>query len=265
MKIAVSQLVDSTGMPVSDFAVKASNAGFEEVELCLRGKGSEFSYDSTDSDLARLREVCAAHHVPVSSITISLKSGNLLESGTIAAEAIEQTIHGLECGAKLGARVALHTLGRISPELYYEDAYNNGIASLKRIAPTAEKLKIDLAIEFVWNGFLFSPLEMRSFIDAVGSPSIGFYFDPGNMAVFQYPEHWVRALGHRVKRVHMKDWKGGALNGDWTPLLKGGVNFPVVMAELRRAGYDGPIVSEVPESLAPWAETAESMRKIAAM
>jgi len=49
--------------------------------------------------------------------------------------------------------------------------------------------------------------------DEVGSQAIGFYFDPGNMAVFQYPHHWVRILGNHIKMVHMKEWKGNATNG----------------------------------------------------
>jgi hexulose-6-phosphate isomerase len=85
------------------------------------------------------------------------------------------------------------------------------------------------------------------------------------MAVFQFPHHWVRILGRRIKHVHLKDWKGNALNGNWTPLLQGAVDFTKLMAELRTAGYAGPLISEVPEALAPLAETAKTIRKIIAM
>ena len=37
------------------------------------------------------------------------------------------------------------------------------------------------------------------------------------------------------------------------------------MTELRTAGYDGPLISEVPESLAPLAETAAAIRRIIAL
>ena len=46
---------------------------------------------------------------------------------------------------------------------------------------------------------------------------------------------------------------------------QGAVDFPKVMAELRAAGYAGPLISEVPASLAPLAETAATIRKIIAM
>lgn len=265
MKIAVSQLVAPGTWSIPEFAANAKAAGFEGVELSLRPTNSPFNYDVTDADLQSFKQACDEEGQPIGSITISTKSGNLLDTGAAAADAIEQTLFGLEAASKLGAEVALHTLGRFTADLYYEDAYNNAIASLKTIAKTAEKVRVALAVEFVWSGFLFSPLEMRNFLNAVGSDYVGFYFDPGNMAVFQFPQHWVRALGHHTKRVHLKDWKGNALNGGWTPLAKGAVNFEAVMGELHKAGYTGPLVSEVPESIAPWKETADTMRTIAQM
>ena len=196
-------------------------------------------------------------------MTIGAKAGNLLADGKAQADGVAEATHGLECAAKLGAKVCLHTLGRLSPELYYEDAYNNAIKALKKLVPTAEKLGVAFAVEFVWNGFLFSPLEMRNFLDSVGSPLIGFYFDPGNMAVFQFPstgyEHWASASAcpSRLERQRA--------HRQWTALLEGEVNFPVVMKELRAAGYKGPLVSEVAQNLASFADTAKTMRKIAAM
>jgi len=266
MQIAVSELVAPTPHKMHDFLAAAKTAGFEGVEMSLRpGSNNPFNYQTSDADLKDFKKTAADLGLAIGSITISTDGGNLLESGAEAQKSIDQTVWGLECAAKLGADVALHTLGRLHADLYYEDAFNNAITSLKTIAKTAEKLQVALAVEFVWNGFLFSPLEMRRLLETVGSSHVGFYFDPGNMAVFQFPQHWVRALGAWTKRVHLKDWKGRALNGAWTALTEGEVNFPVVMRELRAAGYRGPLVSEVPDSLAPWDETAKTMRKIAAM
>lgn len=264
MNISLSQLITGN-MPIAEFLEQARIAGYNEVELSLRpAPEAPLNYQVTDAQLEEYRKQAIDSAVPITSLTIGAKSGNLLASGQAAADGIAEAIRGMECAAKLGAKVCLHTLGSLSPELYYEDAYQNAIAALKKLVSTADKLKLSFAVEFVWNGFLFSPLEMRNFLDSVGSPRIGFYFDPGNMAVFQYPQHWVRALGKRILHVHLKDWKGSALNGTWTALLQGEVNFPVVMAELRAAGYTGPLVSEVAPSLASFAETAVAMRKIAA-
>jgi sugar phosphate isomerase/epimerase len=65
--------------------------------------------------------------------------------------------------------------------------------------------------------------------------------------------------------VHLKDWKGRALNGGWTALLEGEVDYAAMNRELRSAGYDGPMISEVPPSIASFQDTAAAIRKIIQM
>ncbi len=263
MQVGISQLIASN-LSVEQFFKAARDNGYEVVELSLRQQGP-LTGQTTAAEIDTIAALSRALGVPVASLTIGHCTGNLLAQGADQDTSIAQTIAGLEVAARLGAPVALHTLGRFSSDLYYDDAYRNAVAGLRKLAPVAAKLKVAIAFEFVWNGFLFSPMEAARFLDEVGSDYVGFYFDPGNMAVFQFPHHWVRILGRRIKRVHLKDWKGNALNGGWTPLLQGGVDFKKVMTELRTAGYDGPLISEVPESLAPLAETAAAIRRIIAL
>lgn len=256
----ISQLV-LANLSMEDFFTAVAAAGYETVELSLRKEGA-LTGSVTDARLAETNALAGQYKLPVCSLTLGHGSGNLLDSGANQKQGIEETIFGLEVAAKLGAPCTLHTLGRFSADLYYDDAYHNAVAALKKLAPVCQSLGVALAFEFVWNGFLFSPLEVRRFLDEVGSPWVGFYFDPGNMAVFQFPHHWVRIIGSHIKRVHLKDWKGRALKGEWTPLLQGEVDFTRVMKELRGAGYSGPLVSEVAPSLASLEETAQTIRKI---
>jgi hexulose-6-phosphate isomerase len=260
MQIGISQLICGN-MSMREFFAAAKEAGYETVEVSMKASGP-LTGDVTPEEVAEIKALSAEFGLPVSSMTINHCTGNLLDSGEAQARSIEETAFGLEVAAELGATAALTTLGRFTSELYYDDAYRNAVDSLRKLAPTAEKLGVALAYEFVWNGFCFSPLEVKNLLDEVGSEYIGFYFDPGNMAVFQFPHHWVRIVGKHIKRVHLKDWKGRALNGEWTPLLKGEVNFPAVMRELHAIGYNGPLVSEVSPSLASLAETAETARKL---
>lgn len=67
--------------------------------------------------------------------------------------------------------------------------------------------QIHIGVENVWNKFLLSPLEMRAFIDEIGSEWIGSYFDVGNVVYAGYPEQWIRILGKRIKKVHFKDFR----------------------------------------------------------
>ena len=94
---------------------------------------------------------------------------------------------------------------------------------------------------------------MVDFIDEIGSPYIGAYFDVGNVVAFSWPEAWIDALGARIHHVHVKDFKrNGHLNsgGAFVDLGEGDVNWKDVIHALRHAGFKGYLTGEVfkPES-----------------
>ena len=117
---------------------------------------------------------------------------------------------------------------------------------MKELAPDAEAAGVVIGLENVWNKFLLSPLEMRDFLDKVGSDYVKAYFDIGNVVVNGYPEHWIRILGSRIARVHVKDFRTivGNING-FVDLLGGDVNFPEVVKALREVGYDSYLTAEM--------------------
>lgn len=263
MQVGITQII-LPKPPILEFAAQANAAGYEVVELCMT-KDGDLNPGMNETELRQLADDVRAAGVEPVSMMHGHCSGNLLDSGDAQRISIEETCRGLQAAKTMGIGCTLHTLGRFSAELYYDDAYKNAVASLKEIAKTAESLQVKLAVEMIWNGFLFSPLEMKQFLDEVNSDYIGFYFDPGNMAVFQFPQHWVRITGKHIKMMHLKDWKGNALNGEWTPLLEGTVDFATVNKELRAIGYDGPMISEVSPSLASIEDTAVAIQKIIQM
>ena len=263
MQTGISQIV-SGGMSTPEFLAQSAEAGYEVVELCMSRDG-DLNPQTTGPALEDISRLASDLGLALVSLTHSHCTGNLLDSGPAQRTSIGETFQGLETAAALGIRCTLHTLGRFSADLYYDDAYRNGVAALKELASTAEELDVRIAIEFVWNGFLFSPMEMRRFLDDIGSTHVGFYFDPGNMAVYQFPHHWVRIVGDKTFMVHLKDWKGGPLNGEWTALTEGEVDFAAMNRELRAIGYDGPMISEVEPHLAPMDQTAEAIRRIIEM
>ncbi len=113
--------------------------------------------------------------------------------------------------------------------------------------PDAERAKIFLDPENVWNKFLLSPLEMRSFIDQFHSPWIGSHFDTGNCVQYGYPEDWILTLGPRIKRIHIKDYKLAAPTDapHFADLLEGDVNWKAVMQALVKVGYRGYLSPEI--------------------
>ena len=110
----------------------------------------------------------------------------------------------------------------------------------------AAENNIVIGIENVWNKFLLSPLEYRDFIDQVGSPNVGSYFDVGNVLLTGYPEQWIRILGSRIKKVHFKDYRinPGGINA-FVDLLAGDVDYPAVMRALRDIDYNDYCTAEM--------------------
>jgi hexulose-6-phosphate isomerase len=159
----------------------------------------------------------------------------------------------ISCAAALGIDAILVVPGAVGVDFIpggevvsYEEAWTRASDFIKAALPAAEKAGVTLCIENVWNKFLLSPLEMRAFIDSFGSERVGSYFDVGNTLALGYPEHWIAALGTRIKRVHFKDYRRavGSVDG-FCDLLSGDVNWPGVIAELKAVGYTGWVAAEM--------------------
>lgn len=135
------------------------------------------------------------------------------------------------------------------PVVSYLNAWKNSTASIKRLLPYAEKAKVTICLENVWNKFLTSPMDFTTYVDQFNSRYIGVYFDVGNVVATGYPEHWIEILGRRIKAVHIKNFKrqdvGGVLHGFGEDLLDGDVNFKAVDAQLKKINYRGPLTVEM--------------------
>jgi hexulose-6-phosphate isomerase len=114
----------------------------------------------------------------------------------------------------------------------------------------------------------YSPLEFAQFVDSIGSPRVGAYFDVGNVLGYhQHPPHWIEILGKRIRRVHIKDFKKsvGTLAG-FCDLLAGDVPWKETMAALRAIEYDKTLVAEMmPPDATLLQRTKAAMDKIVKM
>lgn len=153
-----------------------------------------------------------------------------------------------------GGSTALLVPGKVTKEVPYADAYKRSQDEIRKLLPIAAELEIVIAIENVWNDMLFSPLEMTHYIDEINSPWVGSYFDVGNCVKYGWPEHWILALGKRIKKIDIKEYSRQLMNtkgpgagfgvkiGD--PL--GSCDWPAVMRALDAIGYHGWATAEVP-------------------
>ena len=139
--------------------------------------------------------------------------------------------------------VLLHP-GQLPVDGTYQDAWDDFLVLMKEIAPYAEEKGVAVGIENVWNKFLLNPKEAREFVDAVGNDWVGIYLDTANMMFYGYPEHWIRGLQHRIKRVHFKDFVR-ATTQFRTPDGWGYRLGQKSCEELRDIGYDRYVIHEV--------------------
>ena len=236
----------------------AREHGFTHVEVAIGEAGFSLSHqvtpDSTRDDCQRIVEAAHNAGVTLSSLACGLGWDYPLtaQDPQLRARAVELHRRALGVAANLGVDAMLTIPGGVwasfipdFPLTHYEDAYRNGLESLRELAPVAEAVGVTLAIENVWNYFLLSPLEMRDFIDAIGSSRVGCYFDVGNVVLTGFPQQWIEILGARIARVHFKDFQRavGTLDG-FCDLGAGDVDFGAVVAALQSVGYNGPITAE---------------------
>ena len=138
----------------------------------------------------------------------------------------------------------------VNKKVSYTDAYTRSQAEIRKAIPLARELGVKIAIENVWNLFLLSPLEAARYVDEFESPAVGWHFDIGNVINYGFPEQWIRILGKRIAKLHIKEYsrtkrdKQGPAAGFQTPFLTGDNDWPAVMAALDEVGYKGWGIAE---------------------
>lgn len=240
---------------LNDSFALAKDAGFDGVEVALDEGAGEITLESTEKELLAVKQQAKDNGIELYSVASGLYWSYFLNDADEAVRTKAQDIvkKQLEVAATLGCESILVIPGCVNAEfaapgkvMDYVTCYERSLESIQKVKAYAEQYKVEIGLENVWNKFLLSPMEMRDFIDKVGSEYVGSYLDIGNTLANGFPEHWIRALGKRIKKVHFKDYRveAGGLHG-FVDLLAGDVNYPAVMEALKEVGYDGWVSAEM--------------------
>jgi hexulose-6-phosphate isomerase len=152
----------------------------------------------------------------------------------------------LEHAAKIGADTVLCIPGVMRPDRSYRDVYKTALGEIRLLAKTAERVRVTLALENVWNRFLLSPLEFAGFLDEVNSPFVKAYFDCGNSCLYGYPQDWIRTLGRdRIAKVHVKGFLDHPHPIGFPKSLASDVPWMSIMEALSEVGYDDYLTVEI--------------------
>lgn len=232
----------------------AKDAGFEGFEIDLSEDGP-VNLKSSVADLKAVRALAEKCGVTLSGLATGLYWGaNACSTDPVVRDKAAAILHQqIRCAAALGIDAVLVVPGAVGVDFIpgaevvpYHLAHERATQFIKAALPVAEKAKVTLCVENVWNKFLLSPLEMKAFIDSFGSERVGAYFDVGNTLATGYPEHWIAVLRQRIQRVHFKDYRRavGTVDG-FCDLLSGDVNWPAVVGAFKEVAYQGWVAAEM--------------------
>ena len=242
-RLPIKKAVEFNMLPkslsVHDAFRLAKDSGFEEIEC------------PTTPEQARAEEMLDASKkagIRIHSVMNQAHWSSPLSSPDPAV--VEKSLEGMRASlnnAKLwGADTVLLVPAVVNAEVSYAQAWERSQRQIRKLIPIAQESKIVIGIEEVWNKFLLSPLEFARYIDSFESPWIKAYFDVGNVAISGYPQDWIRVLGKRIVKLHIKDFKFEKNVASWMPLKEGAIDWRAVYAALGEINYKGTATVELP-------------------
>lgn len=210
-----------------------------------------------------------------SSVCCSTHWGKPLShpDATVRQEGIDGMIVAMEDAKAYGTDAVLLVPGKVDESVTYDECWSRSTEAIKKLIPIAKKLKVKICIENVWNNFLLSPIEARDYVDQFKSPFVRFYFDCGNILVYGWPEQWIKILGARIGRIHLKEFsnqiagKQGKWEGFNVKLTEGDINWKKVMKQIDKYYQSEWLTTEQGSSSSPEAlkDLSERFDKILQM
>ena len=223
----------------------AADVGFEAVE----------PFTTPDQrEAEEIKKAAEAAKIKILSVMNMEHWASPLSSSDPAV--VKKSLDGMRVSlrnAKLwGADAVLLVPAVVNPQTRYIDAWTRSQKNIRTLIPLAQELGVVIAIEEVWNKFLLSPLELKRYVDEFQSPWVKAYLDVGNMVLYGYPQDWIRTLGKRISKVHLKDFKVKSKGfspfvAEFVNLGDGDIDWPEVRKALAEVGYSGPVTCELPD------------------
>jgi len=223
-------------LPEADRFTIARDLGFEGIEAY-----------TTDDPAAAERMRAAADKAGIAIHSVMNSNHWEFPLSSADPKAIEKGLEGMRTSLRnakvFGADTVLLVPAVVNEKTRYAEAMARSKQHIPQLIPLAEELGVAIAIENVWNKFLLSPLEFADYVDGFKTPAVKAYFDVGNIVLYGYPEDWIRTLGRRIVKVHIKDFN--RKGNQFVPLREGSIVWPEVRRALAEIGYSGWITAEL--------------------
>ena len=232
----------------------AAELGAQAVEIDARNqlKPSEL----TQTGLRQLRKMLEDRNLRVGAIGFQTRRGyNVTED---LDRRVEATKEAMRMAYDLGANVVVNQIGRIPSESAGAE-WDLLVQVLTDLGRHSQRIGAFLAAETGAE----DAESLRRLLDALPVGSIGINLDPGNIIVngFSATEA-TKLLAQEVLHVHAKDAVRDLAQGRGleTPLGRGSVDFPELMATLEEREYRGYFTIERENANNPVLEIGQAVQ-----
>ncbi|QDU97846.1 sugar phosphate isomerase/epimerase family protein [Lignipirellula cremea] len=233
-------MVKTPGTLVEKFAA-VKEAGFQGIELNAPGYDpKEVRHAIAETGLPVDGTVCASHW--------SVRHTD--PDPAVRAAALKDLQQAIRDTHAVGGNTVLLVVGRGSdgPE---KEIWPRSVDNISQALPLAAELGVYIAIENVWNQFLYdhegdsnqTADKFVQYVDDFNSPWVGMQFDIGNHWKYGDAGGWIRTFGRRIVKLDLKGFS--RKENRFTKIGEGDLDWAGVRAALLEINYTGWAAAEV--------------------
>ena len=226
---------------LSDKFSAAKSAGFDGIEM-----------NSPGMNVQETKRAIAASGLPVDGTVCSThwQVRHTSADASQRAKALEHLLQAIRDTHAVGGNTVLLVNGR-GDDGSEKEIWDRSIENIEKAIPLAAELGIYIAIENVWNKFLYdhdggtdqTAEKYVKYVDQLDSPWVGMQFDIGNHWKYGNPGDWIRQLGRRIVKLDVKGFS--RKSNSFTNIGAGDLPWSDVRSALREINYTGWVAAEV--------------------
>jgi len=219
----------------------AKAAGFAGIEMNSPGMDVEQTKTAIqESGLPVDGTVCSTHW----------KIRHTSPKPDVRAQALKDLQTAIRDTHAVGGNTVLLVVGH-GKDGPVEEIWPRAIENISQALPLCAQLGIYIAIENVWNHFLYDHKggqnqtvdQFVKFVDELNSPWVGMQLDIGNHWKYGSMGDWIRALGRRVVKLDLKGYSRD--KSSWAKIGEGDLDWPDVRKALKEINFYGWAAAEV--------------------
>jgi hexulose-6-phosphate isomerase len=226
---------------LSEKFAAAKAAGFQGVEMNAPGL-----------DIAATKKAIAESGLPVDGTVCSShwRVRHTDADAAVRANALKDLQNAIRDTHAVGGHTTLLVNGH-GKDGTAEECWKRSIDNIRLALPLAAELGIVIAIENVWNQFLYDHSgdhtqtadKYVKYVDELNSPWVGMQFDIGNHWKYGSMGDWIRSLGKRVVKLDVKGFSRA--EGKFRKIGEGDIDFVDVRKALLEINFIGWCAAEV--------------------